>query len=81
VTRGVAGVGLAGLPCGIGEGQNLAAYGVGCGWGHVTPEWVLRGTFRLTCANLLKRGQLRKKARRQGADQQPEVNAGELVDS
>jgi len=29
---------------------------------------------------LLKREQLRKKARRQGAVQQPEVSAGELVD-
>ena len=32
------------------------------GWkgGHVTPEWVLRGNFRLTRANLLKRERLRE---------------------
>jgi hypothetical protein len=30
---------------------------------------------------LLKAGQLKKKARRQVAVEQPEVNAGELVDS
>ena len=48
---------------------------------HSTPERVLHGNFRLTYANLLKAEQLRKKSRRQGAVQQPEVNAGELVDS
>jgi hypothetical protein len=41
---------------------------------------VLRGNFRLTRANLLKQGQLRKKSRRQVAVEQPEVNAGELVE-
>ena len=48
---------------------------------HCTPERVLRGNLRLPCANLLKAGQLKKKARRQGAVEQPEVNVGELVDS
>ena len=48
---------------------------------HSTPERVLHGNFGLPCANLLKREQLREKARRQGAVQQPEVSAGELVDS
>jgi hypothetical protein len=49
--------------------------------GHSTPERVLHGNFRLPCANLLKPEQLRKKSRRQVAVEQPEVNAGELVDS
>jgi hypothetical protein len=48
---------------------------------HSTPERVLHGNFRLPCANLLKRGQLRKKPADQGAVEQPEVSAGELVDS
>jgi hypothetical protein len=48
---------------------------------HVTPEWVLRGNFRLTRANLLKPEQLEEKSRQQVAVQQPEVSAGELVDS
>jgi hypothetical protein len=47
---------------------------------HSTPERVLHGNFRLPCANLLKAEQLRKKSRRQGAVEQPEVSAGELVD-
>jgi hypothetical protein len=46
-----------------------------------TPEWVLQSNFRLTCANLLKSEQLEEKSRPQVAVQQPEVNAGELVDS
>ncbi len=45
---------------------------------HSTTERMLHGNFRLPCANLLKRGQLRKKPADQGAVEQPEVNAGEL---
>jgi hypothetical protein len=48
---------------------------------HSTPERVLHGNFRLACANLLKREQLEEKSCRQGAVEQPEVSAGELVDS
>ncbi|MGA9990399.1 MAG: hypothetical protein WBP69_21675, partial [Terriglobales bacterium] len=48
---------------------------------HVTPEWVLRGNFRLTRANLKKAKRLEEKSRQQVAVEQPEVNAGELVDS
>src|SRR5208282_1338375 len=58
-----------------------AAYGIGLTLRHSTPERVLHGNFRLPCANLLKRGQLRKKPADQGAVEQPEVSAGELVDS
>jgi hypothetical protein len=47
---------------------------------HSTPEWVLQSNFRLTRANLLKAGQLRKKSRCQVAVEQPEVSAGELVE-
>jgi len=48
---------------------------------HVTPEWVLRGNFRLTRANLLKPEELEENPADQVAVEQPEVNAGELVDS
>jgi len=48
---------------------------------HSTPERVLRGNFRLPCANLLKAEQLEENPADQGAVEQPEVNAGELVDS
>jgi len=48
---------------------------------HVTPERVLRGNLRLPCANLLKAEQLEEKSRQQVAVEQPEVSAGELVDS
>ena len=58
-----------------------AAYGVGCEGGHVTPEWVLRGNFRLTCANLKKAKRLEENPAVAVAVQQPEVSAGELVDS
>lgn len=48
---------------------------------HSTPERVLRGNLRLPCANLLKREQLKKNPTDPVAAEQPEVNAGELVDS
>ena len=48
---------------------------------HSTPERVLHGNFRLPCANLLKAERLEEKSGCQGAVQQPEVSAGELVDS
>jgi hypothetical protein len=64
--------------CGV-EFFSRAAHGVE--GRHSTPERVLHGNFRLPCANLLKPEQLRKKSRRQVAVEQPEVNAGELVDS
>jgi hypothetical protein len=66
--------------CGGGvEVFSRAAHGVE--GGHVTPEWVLRGNFRLTRANLLKAEQLEGKSADPVAVEQPEVNAGELVDS
>jgi len=48
---------------------------------HSTPERVLHGNFRLPCANLLKAGQLEENRADPVAVEQPEVNAGELVDS
>ena len=42
---------------------------------------MLHGNFRLPCANLLKAEQLEEKSRDPVAVEQPEVNAGELVDS
>lgn len=48
---------------------------------HATPERVLRGNLRLPCANLLKAVQLGKNPAIAVAVEQPEVNAGELVDS
>jgi hypothetical protein len=48
---------------------------------HSTPERVLHGNFRLPCANLLKREQLRKNPADPVAVERPEVSAGELVDS
>ena len=49
--------------------------------GHVTPEWVLRASGGLARANLLKAEQLKKKSRHRVAVRQPQVSAGELVDS
>jgi hypothetical protein len=48
---------------------------------HVTPERVLRASGGFARANLLKREQLKKKSRHRVAVQQPQVSAGELVDS
>ena len=48
---------------------------------HSTPERVLHGNFRLPCANLLKREQLKKNPFDPVAVRQPQVSAGELVDS
>jgi hypothetical protein len=42
---------------------------------------VLHGNFGLPCANLLKAEQLRKNPADPVVVEQPEVNAGELVDS
>jgi hypothetical protein len=42
---------------------------------------VLHGNFGLPCANLLKAEQLEENPADAVAAQQPEVNAGELVDS
>ena len=46
-----------------------------------TPERVLHGNFRLPCANLSKAEQLEENPAIAVAVEQPEVNAGELVDS
>jgi hypothetical protein len=48
---------------------------------HVTPERVLHASGALARANLLKAEQLKKKSSDPVAVEQPEVNAGELVDS
>jgi hypothetical protein len=48
---------------------------------HSTPERVLHGNFRLPCANLLKAEQLEENPGIAVAVEQPEVRAGELVDS
>ena len=53
----------------------------GCNGRHSTPERVLHGNFRLPCANLLKAEQLKENPADQVAVEQPEVSAGELVDS
>jgi len=58
-----------------------AAFGVGCEGDTSPPKGRCTATGRLPCANLLKAEQLREKSRRQSAVEQPEVNAGELVDS
>jgi hypothetical protein len=42
---------------------------------------VLHGNFQLPCANLLKAEELEENPADPGAVEQPEVNAGELVDS
>lgn len=64
-----------------GEIKSALPSASGGGGGHVTPERVLRGNFRLTRANLLKAEQLEEKSCDSVAVQQPEVTAGELVDS
>lgn len=64
-----------------GEREKRAAFGIGGRGGHVTPKWELQSNFRLTQANLQKAKRLRGKSRRQVAVQQPQVRAGELVDS
>jgi hypothetical protein len=48
---------------------------------HSTPERVLHGNLRFPCANLLKAEQLEENPFDPVAVEQPEVNAGELVDS
>jgi hypothetical protein len=48
---------------------------------HSTPERVLHGNFRLPWANLLKAERLEEKSCQRVAVEQPEVRAGELVDS
>ncbi len=48
---------------------------------HSTPERVLHGIFQLPCANLLKAERLEENPANPVAVEQPEVNAGELVDS
>ena len=63
------------------QSQERAAYGVGWRGRHSTPERVLHGNLRLACANLLKAEQLKKKSHLAVAVRQPQVSAGELVDS
>ena len=60
-----------------------AAYGIGLTLRHVTPERVLHSNFRLTRANLKKgkAGWRKNPAYPWSLYKQPEVNAGELVDS
>jgi hypothetical protein len=48
---------------------------------HSTPERVLHGNFGLPSANLLKAEQLEENPADPVAVEQPEVSAGELVDS
>jgi hypothetical protein len=64
--------------CGV-EFFSRASHGVEVR--HSTPERVLHGNFGLPCANLLKAEQLGENPADPVAVRQPQVNAGELVDS